>query len=193
MKTAVILFFFFVCLSIGGWAFLRTLHQPMHSELSEKMKRDTFTKVLGRELKLNEPLQNNSVTSYSGEYFTLQYPTTAQVYTPSTSSPALKEAFSFTLPLPHLLVSVQVKDAPDSQVLSDASDVTLRLHSDVYQKTTPPNTPYESISFLKIKNGVEESFFAVFQKHEYSLVVSGSSQEKVHTLFLELLRSFTLL
>jgi len=193
MKTAVILFFFFACLSVGGWAFLRTLHQPTHSELSEKMKRDTLTKVLGRELKLTEPLQNNSVTSYNGTYFTLQYPETAQLYKPPTSSPALKEMLSFTLPLSHILVSVQVKDGTEVQTLSEMSDVAVRLRSETYQKVTSPSTEYPSMSFLKTNEGVEESFFALYHKREYSLAVSGSSQEKVHTLFLELFQSFTLL
>jgi hypothetical protein len=185
---------------------------PPKSVLTESQKDKALEKILGRSVNVGQSeaiienlTRETSVADYS-------YPANAHVLEDSVNPSAepvsttsakkkikivadknVIDNFSFSLPIKHVVITVQINHNPDIQKLEDSSGYRVRSIDPKTYKPFP--IKIDSVSgqgFSKEDDTAQKAAFLYYKGNVLSFSVSGYTMEQVDAFFMPLLDSVVL-
>ncbi len=208
--SAISTFILLTIIGIGVKVFV--FPAPPKTVLTEAAKAKALEKILGRSVNVgqsNEPIDNltreTSVADYS-------YPANAHILEdalhpsaePSASPSAKKKIksipdknmidnFSFSLPIKHVVISVQINHNPDIQKVEDASGYKVRaLDPKIYKPFPVTIDKIAGQGFSEEDDTAQKSAFLFYKGNILSFSVTGYNMDQVDEFFSPLLSSVVL-
>ncbi len=185
---------------------------PPKSVLTETQKSKALEKILGRSVNVgqsDEPIENLTRTTpladytYPGNAHILEdslHPTTEPDASPSakkkikvTADKNMIDNFSYSLPIKHIVVSVQINRNPDVQKLEDASGYRVRsLDPETYKPFPITIDSVAGQGFSKEDDMAQKVAFLFYKGSVLSFSVTGYTMDQVDEFFNPFLSSVVL-
>lgn len=147
------------------------------ARLSSSDKEKTIKKVLGRNLRDEKPKVNKWIT-YRNSYFSIRYPSAADIFTdqkPSAQNSYALTLFSFDMDDPRATFTSGVYLVDYNSPLEEIPAVRLRRsQNNTYRESEIVVSGIRGLFFEKEIEGVEKTIFLLKNNNLYSFSLTGS-------------------
>lgn len=164
------------------------------NRLSDSKKDYTIKKVLGRNLRIEKPKDNEWIL-YKNNYFAIRHPSGAAIYNEKKQTEKIDNntlnLFSFDLTDPRITFASGVYDVENNSQLEEIPSVKFRKsQNNLYKESMLEISGTEGLYFNKEKDGVEKTLFIIKNNRLYSFSLSAMTPSKeIDSIFEKLIFS----